>query len=163
MLTMEAKIRFRKASWRDCLFLYRLRNQPEVYKYFRNNFPVEFPTHIVWFVKLMLGISKKKLVVIEVYGKKTGQIRFDRVHEECADISISILKEHMKHGIMSSIFPEVAKSYLVRNREVKKLTAHIKYENASSIKFFEKMKFRCIGKENSEWVYLKTRDEIIQN
>lgn len=157
---MEKNIAFRKVYWLDCLFLYHLRNQPETYRHFRDNFPVKLSSHIIWFSKLKLGLSSKQLYIIKLNGKKVGQIRFDRIAKDSSEISISILKGCMGKGIMSSVFFDVAKAYIIRNPEIGKLYANIILGNTASIRFFEKLKFKKIKRKKHEWSYLKKRNEI---
>ena len=152
---MPNKITFRKANWLDCIFLYNLRNKPETYKYFRNNYPVDFFDHLKWFSGLMANKSDKKLFVVFVDGKRAGQIRFDKIESNKAEISISILKELMGKHVMSSVFPEAAKSYLKENKSVKTLIAPIRKDNTASINFFRKFGFKKSGEKENWLIYSK--------
>ena len=158
---MKRNISFHRVSWFDCLFLYHLRNQPETYKFFRNNFPVRFHDHFQWFRKLMSGKSNKQLFVVILNSTKVGQIRFDKIEKDGAEISISILKDYMGQNIMSSVFFDVARAYLIKNPEINKLYANIILNNIPSINLFKKLKFKKTKRKNHEWVYLKKRDKIL--
>ena len=70
-------IKLRKADFKDIEFLWYLRNQAEVFKYFKNNKPVKWQEHLNWIMPIMLGFSNKELYVIEYDNQLAGQIRID--------------------------------------------------------------------------------------
>lgn len=149
-------INFHKATWFDCLFLLRLRNKPETYKYFCNNYPAKFFGHLKWFFKLMSKESNKQLFVIAVDGPNAGQIRFDRLGKTSAEISISILGKYMGKSVMSSIFLDVVKKYLDENPDIKELIARINKENLRSINFFKKFGFKKSNKKDGDWLFFSS-------
>src|SRR3990167_4896744 len=140
--TIESKdITYREATWRDVIFLYQLRNRKESYTYFRNNRPVGLLEHFFWFTKLLSRKTNKKLYVVSYGHQKVGQIRFDKIAHDSAEISISILKEYMGRGIMSGVFEKTVKDYLTSEKSFFNVYAFIHPRNKGSILFFKKMKF----------------------
>jgi RimJ/RimL family protein N-acetyltransferase len=84
------KITIRKANFSDIEFLWYLRNQPDLYKSFKNSRPVSWEKHLSWLIPTILGIAPRNIFVIQKSNIPVGQIRIDY---KTFDISISILEE----------------------------------------------------------------------
>jgi RimJ/RimL family protein N-acetyltransferase len=157
----KRSVSYRKAGWQDLFFLYRLRNQPETYRFFRNNRPVKFIEHFLWLSRVFPPNSDKTLYVVLSNGVKVGQIRFDRLKQDSSEVSISITKNQMGKGIMSYVFPQATKAYLHAYPDVKNIYAFIQPTNKASIHFFEKLKFSKRGQRKgqriTELVYVKKK------
>lgn len=143
----SSNISIRKASFSDIEFLWYLRNRPEVYKYFRNTKSVNWKIHVNWIIPIILGTSLKSVFVIQKSGIPIGQIRFDY---QTSDISISILKEFQGKGVALYALILVIKEIKRRGKN-KKIVAEIHKNNFSSIKLFEKLKFKFEAK-NGKWL-----------
>lgn len=144
------KISLEKASFSDIEFLWYLRNQPYVYKYARQNRVINWEEHVNWIMPLILGISRKKLFVIKKQDLSIGQIRFDYLSQTEIEISTSVLKEFQGQGFAGKAFKKVLEE-LKKDKKLKILIAVVNKKNTSSIKFFEKLKFKLQTKK-ANWL-----------
>lgn len=139
------KIFLRKANFSDIEFLWYLRNQPEVFRYFRKPEKVTWKKHINWIVPLILGLTKRELFVIEVFEKPVGQIRFDYKKGQ-TEMSISLLKDFQGKGLGKRCL-EAGIKEVKKAGKVKQLLAGIHKDNIPSIKLFEKFNFKLQTKK----------------
>lgn len=129
----------KKADLSDTPFLWYLRNQPEVYRYFKHPKPVTWEEHINWTIPVLLELVLKELYVIRYGTLPVGQLRFDYEGEEI-EVSISLVKEFRGKGIASKALAKgIAK--MKRAKKVRQLIAEIYRENAASVSLFEKHGF----------------------
>jgi len=141
----------KKADFSDIEFLWYLRNQSETYRYSRQNQAVNWKEHIDWILPIVLGISNKELFIIKNLETPIGQIRFDRMKNKKAEISISILKEFQGKGFAAKSLSLAIKQGQKENK-TKSLIAVIHKENLGSQKLFEKLDFKLKEKKQ---VWLK--------
>ena len=146
-IKMSPDISLKKIGFCDIEFLWRLRNQPDVYKYFKNNNPVSWKEHINWTIPIVLGISDKDVFVIKKIGKRVGQVKFDY---KTSDIGISILKE-FRGGEIATEALALAIQEIKKKKKAKRLIAEIHKDNISSQKLFEKLSFK-LESRNGEWI-----------
>lgn len=145
------RISLKKAGLSDIKTLWHLRNQPETYKYSRQNQTVDWKEHVEWISPIISGKSNKELFMIKNLETPIGQIRFDWMKNKKAEISISILKGFQGKGFAVkslSLAVEQAK----KENKTKSLIAVIHEENLASRKLFEKLNFKF--KEKKE-IWLK--------
>ncbi len=147
------KIFLRKANFSDIEFLWYLRNQPNVYKYSRNSRPISWKEHINWILPIILRINDKNLFVIKNLKTPIGQIRFDWLKSEEAEISISILKEFQAKGFAKKALSSAIKE-IKNQKKAKKIIAEINKNNVSSIKLFEKLNFKFKEKKGKWLKYI---------
>lgn len=136
------KIDLRKAQFYDIPFLWYVRNQKDVYQYFKTPAPVSWEKHIEWIIPILLSLSQKELYVITREKSPAGQLRFD-YDGESAEISISLLKELRGKGIASNVLKK-AIAKVRREKIVNRLLAEIHIQNSASIGLFTKFGFKKI-------------------
>ena len=134
------KLTFKKADFTDIEFLWYLRNQPEVFKFFNNPNAIQWKEHIDWIIPIILGKAQKELFVVFLGKNPVGQIRFDWQEHKVAVISISLLKDLWGQGIGAKILKEAIKKG--KKLKVKKFIAKINQNNIASQKLFEKFGFK---------------------
>ena len=139
------KISLRKANFSDIEFLWYLRNQPDVYKYFRKSQSVFWKEHIEWIIPIILGISSRDVFIIQKSGIPIGQVRLDY---KTFDVSVSILKEFREKGVALKTLSLMIKE-IRKQKKAKKLIAEIHKNNIPSQKLFEKLGFKFKTKEGS--------------
>ena len=144
------KIFLQEASFSDVEFLWYLRNQPDVYKYSRQNKKVSWNEHVKWMVPIVLKLSTKRLFVVLSNGIPIGQIRFDYSSNNEAEISISIIKEFRGQGVAGIAFAK-ALSEIKKENKVEAVIAIVHEKNIGSSKFFEKLGFR-LNNKNKNWL-----------
>ncbi|MDD5433502.1 MAG: GNAT family N-acetyltransferase [Candidatus Pacebacteria bacterium] len=142
------KVKLRKADSSDIEFLWHLRNQPEVFKFFKNPKPVAFQEHLAWIMPILEGVSSKELFVIEVEGKQAGQVRMDIEGEE-AQISVSLLPKFQGKGI-AYVALKMMVEKMKKKKKIKILQAEIHQDNIASQKLFARLGF-CLHKQEGEW------------
>ena len=86
------KIEIRKILNEDCDFLYELAIDRLCRKNSFNSDFISYDTHIEWFHK-SLENEDRKIYIAQYEKKPIGQIRIDKVNEECVEISYSIKTE----------------------------------------------------------------------
>ncbi len=148
----------KKATSTNITFLWYLRNQPDVYQYFKTPKPVAWEEHVNWIVPILLSLSEKTIYLISYNDLPAGQLRFNfeplaknkLVYYEnhsakigSAEISISLLKEFRGKGI-AKIALKKGIEMMKRGKKMKTLTAEIHQDNATSLTLFEEMGFTQI-------------------
>lgn len=145
-----AKISLRKATFPDVEFLWYLRNQPDVYKYLKNNQSVNWKEHIDWIIPIISGTSVRIIYIIQKSGIPIGQIRIDY---QTSDIGISILKEFRTSGIATKSL-DLAIKKARRQKKVDFFIAKIHKKNLPSIKLFKKLGFKLKTKRGNWLKYI---------
>lgn len=143
---MSVNVSLRSANLNDVMFLWYLRNQPDVYKYFKTAESVPLEQHINWIMPIVLHQGNKIILfIIENDAVPVGQIRLDCLDGK-AQISISILNEFRGRGIAR----EALKSTIEKIKtqvEVNAIIAEIHEDNLSSVNLFTKSNFKFQGKD----------------
>lgn len=144
------KIFIKKAVSSDIKFLWHLRNQPEIFKYFKNPETVNWESHLKWIRPIIAGKSKKNIFIIWFLKNRAGQIRFDKKNNNSTEISISVLREFWGRGIARGALALAIK----KQKDSKYFTACIHKDNLSSLSLFEKMNFKLNGRKE-DWLEYK--------
>lgn len=160
------KISLRKANFSDIGFLWYLRNQPDVYKYFRTNRAVNWKEHVNWVIPIILGKTLKNLFIIRKNQTPIGQIRFDYKNlsrsarqnldstgindKKEAEISASIPREFRGKGFAARAL-NLAIKRMKKQQKIQRLVATIHKKNLISIKLFEKLNF-SFKKKRGNWL-----------
>ena len=135
MRIKKTNITLKKAIAGDADFLLDLRNQPDVFRYSRQNRPVSAKEHAEWFAAAISSQSGKNIFIVLNEGKPAGQIRFD-LNGRDAEISISIKKEIRGKGAARQALAEIIK-IIREEKKADTITAQIHKDNAASKKLFE--------------------------
>ncbi len=149
---LNPKISLKKADFSDIEFLWYLRNQPDVYKYFRQARPVEWEEHVSWITPIILGFSNKELFIIENLKTPVGQIRIDYLNPKEAEISISILKEFRGKGFAAAAVKLAATKTKKQGRK-QHLTAEVHKDNVASQELFKKSNFKLKKEKEKHFIY----------
>ena len=152
------KISLRKASFSDIEFLWYLRNQPDVYKYFRQARKTSWPEHIKWILPIILGKDNKNIYVIRESEVPIGQVRFDYLKSKKAEISISLLKEYRGKGLAAKALSLA----IEKEKGTKLFIAYVHKNNTGSIKFFEDLNFKFKDKKGKWLKYVLNKNERIK-
>lgn len=142
------KIELRKADSSDIEFLWYLRNQPEVFKFFSSPCEVQWQEHINWIIPVILGKTHRELFVVFLGKKPAGQVRLDWQEDETVIVNISLLKDLQKQGLGAEVLKEAIKKG--RELKVKNFIAEIHQDNIVSQKLFEKLGFQ-LDKQKDIW------------
>jgi len=135
-------VRIKKADKFDIRFLFNLRNQSDVYKYFKSPKKVEYEGHIKW-IRSRINNQRQDiyLYVILCDNKKVGQVRFDLSEEmvKVAEISISVLSKYREKRIASSALKQGIEK--IKKKGIEKIIAEIHINNIPSLNFFKNFGF----------------------
>ncbi|MBU1019261.1 MAG: GNAT family N-acetyltransferase [Patescibacteria group bacterium] len=127
----------RKANIEDAKFLFLLRNEDGVRKFFWDQKPVKWQDHLSWLEAVLHG-NQKKIYIIEKDKTPIGQVRFD-IEDENAEISISISSKFHGQGYGTEALKESQEKFIKECENIKEIHAHIKQENNASTKVFKKI------------------------
>ena len=100
------KIVVKKATTKNLIFFYKLRNEKKDRHNFFNTKHIKFNNHKKWFKK---NLEKNTYLVCLYNKKKIGIIRYD-IKKKIASISIIILKKYRNHGFGSSFLKKSEKN-----------------------------------------------------
>jgi len=97
--------------------------------------------HHLWFTKKINDPKKCKIYIIEKSdGSPIGQVRFDLISKDDAEIDVTVCPTERKKGYGGRVI-EIACSKFLVSSGVKNISAYIKVSNLSSQKSFEKSGF----------------------
>ncbi|MDP2669409.1 MAG: GNAT family N-acetyltransferase [bacterium] len=128
----------RRATFNDARFLFGLRNEPEVRLASWNSELIEFAGHQKWLTSALTNPNRVLYVVENENKEAVGQVRYDLESEDKAEIGVSISGNVGGKGYGAGSLVESAKIFFDEFPKVKKISAHIKPDNAGSVKAFKK-------------------------
>lgn len=151
------KIQFvREISQSDELEILKIRNNPEIFKWFFNDSPITTEIHRKW-VADRVKFSKNYTLVAEFNGKVIGTAYLDEPQSLSPKISISVSPDFRKDGTGTSLLVELISR--AKKGQMKSIRAEILKSNSSSLKFFEKNGFSRIGSETH--ALTKSKKEVV--
>jgi UDP-2,4-diacetamido-2,4,6-trideoxy-beta-L-altropyranose hydrolase len=137
----NSNITLRLAESTDCRRVFEWRNDPEVYRFSFNPFPLQWTEHEQWFRSVIDDPDTILLIAIK-NETPCGVIRFDvRQEEGSAEISIYLSPEHQGKGFGATLL-HLGETWLKNNKiDVRRLTARVRFDNEASHKIFAKQGF----------------------
>lgn len=150
---------FKKVEIEDSAKILEWRNNPEIYRYLFNPFPVEKKDHEAWMSRL-----KEKVDVFffmaRLDGVPAGTVRFDFNKEFTeAEIGIYLAPEFHGKGLSSLMLAESEKMMKKEVPVLKRIVAKVLLENVASKKMFQKTDYKEISVEEN-YVVLEKLLEI---
>ncbi|MDO8435349.1 MAG: GNAT family N-acetyltransferase [bacterium] len=149
------KTHLRPAAFCDAQFLWFLRNQPDVYQYFKTPLPVTWEAHTTWVTPRFLGLVPSTLYVIMYSDVPVGQARADFAENGEASISISLLQAFRGRGIAINSLRLLMD--LLEQQGVLSVLAEVHVENLASQKLFNRSPFIVAEQEGS---YIRYRASL---
>ncbi|TSC58749.1 MAG: N-acetyltransferase GCN5 [Parcubacteria group bacterium Greene0416_79] len=134
-------IRLRQATHEDARFLFELRNEPSVRAASFSSEAILFPDHERW-LKEKLKDKNSPLWIAELDGQPIGQVRFDVVSKEEAEINIAIQCASRGKGYGTEVVRRASRDFFDTFQNINTLRAHIKPDNRASVKTFQKSGYR---------------------
>lgn len=148
----DIKIQIRKLRKEDCKVIYNWRNDPVSRSMFMDSNIVAYSDHKNWLSKA-INDPYKALYIGEINEEKIGITRFDINKENTtADVSININPLMRSRGLGKILLIKSIEKF--DNKNIKTLTARIKYNNIASKKIFEYAGFIEFKREK-DIVYLE--------
>ena len=130
---------FRMADVSDAEIYYEWVNEEEVRRQSFDTGRISLEDHLRWFKKTLID-PLVTMLVFEFKNRKVGQIRFQKVANDTAIVSISINKEERGKGLASRIIKMGTEFFMERYNGFT-LQALIRKSNVGSIRSFEKAGF----------------------
>lgn len=133
----------RRARFQDAKLLWKWANDLGVRS---NSFHSEMITledHFTWF-KQKLDSADTKIWIVEQNQTPIGQIRYDRVAKDTAEIGFSVASEHRGRGLGTKIL-ELTVNMGCQELDVKRLKGIVISSNTASMSSFTSAGFVCTG------------------
>lgn len=148
---MERSVSLRPANRQDVDQMFRWRNDPEIYQWFRNqDEPLNWHDHVDWFQSRP---DERTDLIIEYPSTPAGVVSL----AADGDVGIYIGEKHLwGKGIASEALEKALQG------RYGEFSAEIHVDNTASQKLFEKQGFERVGKEG-EWIqyqYVSRRWEM---
>ncbi len=133
---MKVMLKMTNAKITDLDAVYKLSNDPVVRSVSLTTEPIPYKTHCNWFKKILKDTNSLFLVFHD-QEKLVAQVRFNRISNDIAEISISISSEFRGKGIGQTVMNN-AIGRLVETWPVKIIQAITKKDNQVSLRYFQK-------------------------
>jgi UDP-2,4-diacetamido-2,4,6-trideoxy-beta-L-altropyranose hydrolase len=161
LMILEGKaLRLRKVHPEDCELLWKWANDSEVRACSFSTELIPWDTHRSWFLRQLEDSRHHLFIGINGEDKPIGQVRFDILDNQYAEISITLDGNHRGRGY-GTLLINLGVEALLRQTPVKAIHAWIKPYNIASCKAFEKAQFKKLTeeviKDHPALHYLRTR------
>jgi len=143
-------IKLRKAILDDAELLWKWRNEQSVRESAFSSEKIEYSSHKEWYKYKLKNPDTYFFIAIDSENKPVGQIRFDKLDKNSAEVDVSVDKNNRNKGY-GSIIIQKGCNYLSNNTAIKKVISKVKKNNVKSIKAFSNAGFKIIkeGKFNN--------------
>ena len=130
-------LRLYKCNYNDAKFLFKIRNDSETRKNSFSQKKIKYADHIHW-LKLKLKDINCRIYILKKNNIKIGQIRFDLTNNKI-EIDFGIVNDYRNKGYGKILLSKGIKLKYLQNY---KIIEKIIKDNKSSLKIFEKLKFK---------------------
>ena len=103
-----------------------------------------------WALPVVLGLTEKRLFVVETSGIPAGQLRFDMLGGGKAEVSAAILQEFQGRGLAKKALKEGMRK--MKRQKVSEILATIHRDNTASQGLFEKLGFQKNARQKGPWL-----------
>ncbi len=134
---VEGEITLKRADFSHVVFLWYLRNCPEVYKHYRAAFPISWDEHVMWLTPVLLGTVPTVLYIVEQNGVMVGNVRFDVLEDESAKVNLALMKEWWGKGIGTQAI-KAAMAKLGQEEGIRTVVSEVHEDNISSLRLTQK-------------------------
>jgi spore coat polysaccharide biosynthesis protein SpsF len=138
------KIKIKKASIKDAVFFYELRNEKSARENFFNKKNIKYNDHLKWYKKKLKKKNAIFLVAITNNSEKIGIVRYE-TEKIFTNISINISKKFRNLGYGSKIIKKSEK--FLKKKLI--IISRIKNKNKVSVKIFKKNNYKIIKNDNN--------------
>lgn len=136
----------RPAGPADRAFLFALANDPVTRRMARATDPIAWATHCAWFERRLARPETTRILIAERAGQPVGQLRLDRAERGAveAEIDFAVAPAVRGQGIGGWLLARAVAGDPVW-RDVTRLTAEVRRENAASAAAFRSAGFQEVG------------------
>jgi RimJ/RimL family protein N-acetyltransferase len=137
----------RWASEADCKLLWEWANNPSVRSASFSTGPIPWEVHVEWFASKLRNPDSLIFVASDEQGHPIGQVRFDVVGLDEAEVGVSLDESFRGKGYGTALIATGIRA-LLEARPVRIIHAYVKPDNQASQRVFEKAGFQLRGTEN---------------
>ena len=147
----------RRITAEDSVLVWQWRNDPVSRLMFRNNSEIPWAEHVAW-LEAALRDGQKLLLMAEDEGSAASIIRFDRLNNEAAEVSVNVDPERRGHGIGTRVL-QLACPYAFAfwEPDLQRIFADIRIENSISRSAFTRAGFEYHSTIDSFCQYVLTK------
>ncbi len=136
-------VTFRPAVSEDCRRLWEWRNEQATRESSFSAEYISFEEHERWFTRKLAGPNVRIFIAVNARGREVGYVRFNIVGEE-AEISVSIDQDERGKGYGTAAI-RGGSNHLLMSGSVRRIIAHIKRDNPTSLVSFQRAGFTLRG------------------
>lgn len=143
-------ITLKPAGPEDADIVLALRNEPDIRRWFLNPEPVAPEVHANWYRETLAGTRRRLYLVIED-GAATpiGYVRFDRIGQDVAEVSLAIFPGRRGRGYGKDALIQACRCFRQAER-VTRIVARILAENKISMTTFRDAGFVIVSSDSLE-------------
>lgn len=141
-------IRLQKAKPRDCLKIWKWRNEPGVRSVSVNNKIIPLETHKIWYSNKIKDPGVRILIAKNL-GNPYGYARIEKTERNCGEIHIAVTKASRGKGLGLLLLQKSCAHAFIKMR-FGEITARIKPENKRSIGLFKRAGFVPVTSKKTE-------------
>src|ERR1035441_6913367 len=138
------KVEVRRAQPDDRRQLWEWANDPVVRRASFNSAPIPWEAHVAWFEGKMSDRRCALLIGRTEQGEPLGQVRFEWDDAGAAEAHVSLAADWRGLGLASRLIERAVRE-LFQSTQIQRVVAHVKPDNAGSIRAFEAAGFRPQG------------------
>ena len=146
MHLQDQRLRLRAVREGDCKLLWQWANDLQVRTFAFSSTPILWEDHVQWFARKLQDSNCYIFIALDKQDQAIGQIRFDILDNQQAEIDISLDQSKRGLGYGSELI-NLAVYEILCYTSVQAFHAFIRPNNYPSIKVFEKAQFRKVGEE----------------
>ncbi len=139
-------MRLRPVKWQDCEQIWQWANEPTTRQASFQSTLIPWEQHLHWFKQKLDDVTCYFWIAVNAQDQPIGQVRFDRISTEVAQISISVDQNYRNQGLGIQLL-NTAIGKIFRETTALAISAWIKPDNSASICLFEAVQFVKIGPE----------------
>ena len=140
--SLTGQLQVRPAHLQDAEMLWRWANNPAVRANSFHPEPIPLDTHLQWY-KRKLASSKTRIWILELDQEAVGQIRYDKIDQDRAEIDFSVVANCRGKGIGTRALV-LTSTLVAQELGIRYLQGTVFSSNKSSRRAFIKAGFRCV-------------------
>jgi len=144
------RLRIRPARLEDAEIIWQWANDPVVRANSFNRESISLDAHIEWYRKKLVS-SDACIWLVELDQVPVGQIRYDRVDSDTAEIDFSVVHLYRGRGLGTRVLL-LSHRLACDELQVKRLRGTVFSSNGPSVHAFTKAGFECVGQEQVQGV-----------
>lgn len=140
------RLSLRKATEADARSVWEWRNDPQTVAASLSGSEVEWEEHLLWYTKA-LEDAEREMMILQEGDNAIGVVRFDRIDEQVAEVSINIAPPARRRGVgvrALTLALEMAES----GGRYRTLIARVRSDNEASLRAFAAAGFQEEGSED---------------